>query len=185
MRQLLPPYANSRSTSFVVRHIYRYVVSAKGSPEMYNKRLIALFGFAAVFTVLVILLPGIIAPLPFCSLRKAGAQDNPCVAQEATIQALKGVLLQSTLDHTNYEGTLTALNNSVHNTVVPTTGPAIGLPFKENFADNHVGWDTTTHPEGKGTIKDGQFTVAIHYTNYLVWYIPNLTVVITFTRKSR
>src|SRR4051812_44583809 len=143
---------------------------------MLSKRLAALFGFAALFTLLVIFLPGMLTPLPFCSLRKAGAQDNPCLAQEATIQALRGILVQATLEHTNYEGTLAALNSVVHGTAIPTAGPAVGLPFKESFADNKVGWDTTTHGQGKGTIKDGKLNVAIHYTQYLVWYIPNLTV---------
>lgn len=139
-------------------------------------RFTVLLALATVFALAVLFLPGLLNPLPFCSLQQAGAQDNPCVAQEATIQALKGVLLQATLDHKINEATLTVLQNAVSSKGIATAGPAVGIPFKEMFADNKAGWDTTTHPEGKATIKDGKLIGEMHYNQYLIWYIPNLTV---------
>jgi hypothetical protein len=64
------------------------------------------------------------------------------LAQQATISALQGLLIQSTLDHTNNEATLTALKSQLHANPAPTIKPAVGLPFDEKFADNHTGWDT-------------------------------------------
>ncbi|MCC7447868.1 MAG: hypothetical protein IT324_10655 [Anaerolineae bacterium] len=64
-----------------------------------------------------------------CQLPKASAQDNPCLAQEATISALKSALLQATLDHLSAQATITALQTTSGSevgggtaTVVPLSG---------------------------------------------------------------
>ncbi len=139
-----------------------------------NRIILLLATVAAAVVVMVV--PFAANSLPFCSLRKANAQDNPCLAQQATITALQGLLIQSTLDRTNDQATLTALMSQLHADPAPTVKPAIGLPFDDKFADNHTGWDTTTHPTGKATISDNKMTIVTHATQGLSLVIPGLTV---------
>lgn len=79
--------------------------------------------------VLVILLG---APLllnvsrPTCSLDGVNAQDNPCLAQDATISAMNVALLQATLNSRDYQLTSTALQNTI-NVLSANTTPIVRL----------------------------------------------------------
>jgi hypothetical protein len=83
-----------------------------------------------ILGVILVLLLG--APLLFsrfgatCSLDKVNAQDNPCLAQEATISVLNGGLLQATIDTINYQATTTALHNTI-NTLSTNSAPVVHI----------------------------------------------------------
>jgi len=51
---------------------------------------------------------------PYCALDGVNAQDNPCLAQDATISVLNAGLLQATIDSINYQVTTTALHNTIN-----------------------------------------------------------------------
>jgi hypothetical protein len=141
-----------------------------------RSRIVVLCVIVSLLTLALLVVPFTSTSSPLCSLRMANAQDNPCLAQQATISALQGLLIQSTLDHSNDQATLAALMSQLHANPAPTVKPAVGLPFDDKFADNHNGWDTTTHPTGKATISDNKLTIMAHATQGLSLVIPGLTI---------
>ena len=72
----------------------------------------------SIFGVMLVVL--LSAPLlfgganPKCSFDGANAQDNPCLAQEATISAMNVSLLQATLDTIYHQATTTALQSTIN-----------------------------------------------------------------------
>lgn len=100
---------------------------------------------------------------PFCG-KSASAQDNPCLAQEATISALKGALLQATIDGLNHQATVAAFQAAGNGaggaaggaavTAVPTNPP--GVLFTETFDNNDKGWNLRGGDWGSGSLSRGQ-----------------------------
>ena len=125
--------------------------------------LVSLFSLALLF------IPAILAPgggAPFCP-QAVSAQDNPCLAQEATLSVLQ---FQSTLADIQYnsristlESQLTAVSsNSVAvGNVVQASATAIGgLPFTETFDDNARGWDLKTSAHGAIRLSSGRLVIS-------------------------
>lgn len=148
-----------------------------------HKRIILLSFSVVAFVVVLLALPVLLGSgmlEPICTLPKAHAQDNPCLAQEATISAMQVSLVQSTLDALSYQATITALESALE--AAGTTGvaaapptPVPGLPFVESFDDNSRGWDLTSHDYGVARISQGQLLITANRGVY--WHpIPGLQV---------
>jgi len=95
---------------------------------------------------------------PFCTLPRANAQDNPCLAQEATLSALG---LQATIDGLNYQATISALESQLSVAAVPTNAPTIPceFPLSEDFSTNNCGWELSSDADGAARISQGQLLI--------------------------
>ncbi|MBE2194400.1 MAG: hypothetical protein IAE83_09500 [Anaerolinea sp.] len=131
---------------------------------------------AVVLIAILVLLPLLSGTgvVPFCG-KSTSAQDNPCLAQEATISALKGALLQATIDGLNHQATIVAFQPAGNGaggtaggtvvTAVPTKPP--GVLFTETFDNNNKGWDLRGGKWGSGSLSRGQLLLQAE-NDYLV-----------------
>ena len=148
---------------------------------MVGKRLFRI-GFFGVLTVTIGAL-FLLAPsglTPYCP-NQVSAQDNPCLAQEATISSMQIALLQSTLDSLNAQATIGALEGALASA---QTGSAanvgappplvIGLPFTETFDDNSRGWELFSNANSAARLSQGQLMMSVD-DDYAEWVeIPSL-----------
>jgi len=140
---------------------------------MFTKRLP--YYFAAFGLILVtVLLFSSTGSGPFCP-RRVAADDNPCLAQEATIGALKGALLQSTLDTQNYRATIAALSSG--NGVPSTAGDKSTqkVYFTESFENNDNGWDLTSD-KYSARLSQGRLRITTTGSDAIL-VVPNVNVV--------
>lgn len=114
----------------------------------------------------------------YCQIKNANAQGTPGADQQSTIDALNKLLLESTVQHVNYESTIAAYQAAFAGGHSPAQTPVqpIGLPFQDNFTDNYNGWNTLTQTAGRASVRAGKLHFNIN-PNFTLWeLIPNLTV---------
>jgi hypothetical protein len=99
---------------------------------------------------------------PICPL-SASAQDNPCLAQDATISAMQ-------LQMVNMQGTITALESQLQ----PTS--ASSLPFREDFNTNERGWDIVGRTDGSAAITNQKLNLSVAANSSFVLLVPELTI---------
>jgi len=119
---------------------------------------------------------------PACTLQTASAQDNPCLAQDATISALQVEVLgaQATMNAqaANYEATIAVMEDGSSGDVsgeaaMPAPGNAL---FFDDFDDNETGWSLFSVPEGRVSLADGFMRLNSNPCARLWVPIPDLTV---------
>ncbi len=145
---------------------------------MYSKKLI-LAVYLVIIGVLLLLLPAILGSgnaLPFCSGISVNAQDNPCLAQEATNSAQQIQILELQLTNTSLQSTITAYESNSGFIPIVTNVPGMaGFPFTETFDNNDRGWPLTQNGQGAARISQGQLRISANPGHYFAVVVPELS----------
>ena len=119
---------------------------------------------ALVITLVAVFILPAVNTLPVCKINVANAQDNPCLAQEATISALENSVLR-------LEATNVALQSTVDANQTPLSGD---FPFREDFNTNERGWDILDRNEGTAFVQDGALSVVVNDRESFNFLVPDL-----------
>lgn len=105
---------------------------------------------------------------PHCALDGVNAQDNPCLAQDATISAMNVALLQATLDTMSYQATITALQNNTgpQATEIASSSSTAVLPFTETFDNNDRGWQLSADDRTSSSFSRGALNLRTSRSDY-------------------
>lgn len=152
---------------------------------------------ASLFVLPIILNTG--TGTSFCEIGGVNAQDNPCLAQDATISAmqvqLQQVQFQATLDAINMQSTLEAVSGGASvsaEAYVPTieyleselataradvgsgsAAPGVsGVSFTERFDSNDLGWNLLPQQVGAASISQGRLLVSANPGSFYAVEIP-------------
>lgn len=116
-------------------------------------------------------------PLGMCT-DAASAQDNPCLAQDATISALEGQLLQATIDSINHAATVTAFQNGDPSMDTTEGEDLLGfrplLPYTETFENNDRGWQLYVSEQSAVRLSQGQLALSSSPGNYVFVPVPQV-----------
>jgi len=111
-----------------------------------------------------------------CTLvESANAQDNPCLAQEATISALQfqNLSLQATMAAMSAQSS----TQGGGGVAAQPTAVMAGLPLTETFDNNDRGWRLFSNEDYSVTLSRGTLALSNLDNNvYISSYIPNLDV---------
>jgi hypothetical protein len=122
--------------------------------------------------VLLPLLIGLEQPNPICQLSIANAQDNPCLAQEATISALQLEVLQAQSTSVALQSTVSAYE--LMNTSNPSPSETISseVLFFDTFSDNSRGWSFGATEQGAASLSQGRLRLSANPDQTLTLQFP-------------
>lgn len=131
-----------------------------------------------------------------CLIDQTNAQENPCLAQEATLSAVQlsyqQVAFDATVDAINYQSTVESLENNNENLIatvdaqqvlidnqasVVSSTPSnlsVGLPFSDTFDDNRNGWDLLQAQGGSISFSGDKLAVTADPYEEVVIEVPNV-----------
>ncbi len=137
-----------------------------------RRRIIASTSITFIFVAAIIFVMPIVLNSPY-SCPIASAQDNPCLAQDATISALQ-------IERSQLKGMISDLQTQVaalHPNSVATAAPQTGFtPFREDFNNNDLGWAVGGTSDGAVEIRNGTLTLTASEDRTLVTFVPNIQV---------